>query len=148
MSNNVNLHRCMFLLTSFQIFSAQIGFYNEVFLGNMALLIRSYYDILLFLAISWQDFSKILARSWQGLAKILLRYPWRVDPGSGQYFSNQFLKFGQLSLPRITRKVELFEQWNHGPRFITCKPQRAEIAAWNSVTNTAVFIFYLCGAFF
>ena len=37
----------------------------------MALLIRSYHDILQFLPISCQD-----------LAKILLRYPWRVDPGS------------------------------------------------------------------
>ena len=43
MSNNINLHKCSFLLTSFPIFSCQIGFYNKVFLGNMALLIRSYH---------------------------------------------------------------------------------------------------------
>ena len=36
-------------------------------------------------------------------------------------------------------EVELFEQWNPGPSFITCKPQSAESAARNSGTNTAVF---------
>ena len=59
MSNNVYLHRCWFLLTSFQNFSGQIGFYNGIFLGNMALLIRSYNDISQFLAISRQDLTKI-----------------------------------------------------------------------------------------
>ena len=62
MSNNVNLHRCVFLLTSFQFFSVQIGFCNKIFLGNMALLIRSYHDILQFLAISCQDLTKISMR--------------------------------------------------------------------------------------
>ena len=30
MSNNINLHRCIFLLNSFQIFSAQIGFTKKL----------------------------------------------------------------------------------------------------------------------
>ena len=38
-------------------------------------------------------------------------------------------------------KVEPLEQWNPGPSFKTCQPQRANIAAWNSGTNTAVYNF-------
>ena len=67
MSNNVNLHRCIFLLTSFQIFPARIGFYNEFFLGNTALLIRSCHDILQFLARSCQDLTKISMEGRPGL---------------------------------------------------------------------------------
>ena len=41
----------------------------------------------------------------------------------------------------VRLKVEPFEQWNPGPSFITCKPQRAKVAARNSGTNTAVYNF-------
>ena len=41
----------------------------------------------------------------------------------------------------VRLKVEPFEQWNPGPNFKTYQPQRAELAARNSGTNTAVFNF-------
>ena len=41
----------------------------------------------------------------------------------------------------VQLKVEPLEQWNPGPSFKTCQPQRAEFAAWNSGTNTAVYNF-------
>ena len=51
MSNNVNCINVVFVLTSFQIFSGQIGLHNNFFLAI-----------------------KIFA-------KILVRYTWRVNPG-------------------------------------------------------------------
>ena len=41
----------------------------------------------------------------------------------------------------VQLKVEPLEQWNPGPSFKTCQPQRAKFAAWNSGTITAVYNF-------
>ena len=67
------------------------------------------------------------------------------------YVVNQNITYIQLfHTPFITThnptlfvqiKVEPFEQWNPGPSFKTCQPQRAKFAAWNSGTNTAVYNF-------
>ena len=58
----------------FQTFSGQRGFHNKIFLGNMALLIRSYHGKTNTMARSVQDLSqdcpKILLSSCQDRTKI------------------------------------------------------------------------------
>ena len=78
----------------FRFFSGQIGLFNKIFLGNMALLIRSYYDILQ----SWQYLGKILAKifpkSWQDLTKISMEgRPGSVLTSDFRFCSSVFTSY-------------------------------------------------------
>ena len=115
MSNDVNLHRCIFLLTSFQIISAQLGF-HKLFLGNMAPLIRSYDDIVQFLARSCQDLTKISMEGRPGFLLLELideqnkGYEEKVTLLSSNH-NHQRWKVMNVSLHCLTNLMNSLAHW-------------------------------------